>query len=134
MFPCLLGLLALHPLFAAPAPRGPNAATAQRASQPAVSQSFATQSDATQQTTLPSAPSTSAPQLTFLPHPDNTRFWISGQENTIYQMHENFHSPYQGVNSFTAPFQYKASEVATLMLGYQLRATPRYETDLLYDE
>jgi len=134
VFPCLLGLLALHPLFAAPADRGPNAATAQHAPLPVLSQAAATQPVATQQIMLPSAPSIAAPQLTFFPHPDNTRIWISGQEDTIYQMHFNFHSPYQGANSFTAPFQYKASEVATLMLGYQLRATPRYETDLLYDE
>lgn len=73
-------------------------------------------------------------QLTFFRHPNNTRYWISGQENTIYQMHPNFHSPYQGVNSFTAPFEYKASEVATLMLAYQIRTNPRYETEVIYDE
>lgn len=75
-----------------------------------------------------------ADRLTFFRHPDNTRYWISGQENTIYQMHGNFHSPYQGPNSFTAPFQYKASVVGTLMLGYQLNPDPRYETDVFYDE
>jgi hypothetical protein len=74
------------------------------------------------------------PQLTMFPHPENTRYWISGQINTIYQMHPGFHSPYQGVNSFTAPFEYKASVVGTLMLGYQLNQKPRYETDVIYDE
>ncbi len=73
-------------------------------------------------------------QFTFFPHPDATRYWISGQANTIYQMHGNFHSPYQGVNSFTAPFQYKASVVGTLSLGYQINPNPRYETEVLYDE
>ncbi|MHB1794588.1 MAG: carbohydrate porin [Acidobacteriaceae bacterium] len=73
-------------------------------------------------------------QLTFFPHPDATRYWISGQANSIYQMHGNFHSPYQGPNSFTAPFQYKASELATLYLGYQLNPAPRYETEFIYDE
>lgn len=77
---------------------------------------------------------TQGPQFTFFPHPDDTRYWISGQANGIYQMHGNFHSPYQGVNSFTAPFEYKASEVATLMLGYQLNPNTRYETEFIYDE
>ena len=83
---------------------------------------------------IPAPESASGPQLTFAPHPDDTRWWISGQENTIYQMHPNFHSPYQGTNSFTAPFQYKASEVATLYLGWQLFRAPRYESEILYDE
>ncbi len=73
-------------------------------------------------------------QFTFFPHPDNTRYWISGQENTIYQMHGNFHSPYQGKNSFIAPFEYKASVVGTLELGYQLNTNPRYETEVFYNE
>ena len=57
-------------------------------------------------------------QLTFFPHSETARYWISGQANSIFQLHGNFHSPYQGRNSFTAPFEYKASEVATLFLGY----------------
>ena len=73
-------------------------------------------------------------QLTFFPHSETARYWISGQANSIFQLHGNFHSPYQGRNSFTAPFEYKASEVATLFLGYQLIKNPRYETDVLYDE
>lgn len=73
-------------------------------------------------------------ELTFFPHPDMTRYWISGQANGIYQMHGPFHSPYQGPNSFTAPFEYKASEVGTLYLGFQLNSRPRYETEVLYDE
>ena len=73
-------------------------------------------------------------QLTFFPHSDTARYWISGQANSIFQLHGNFHSPYQGRNSFTAPFEYKASEVGTLYLGYQLNKNPRYETDAIYDE
>lgn len=73
-------------------------------------------------------------QTSFFQHPDTTRYWSGGQENTIYQMHGNFHSPYQGPNSFTAPFEYKASVVGTLMLGYQLNTNPRYETEVFYDE
>ena len=33
------------------------------------------------------------------PHPDNTRYFIAGQANIIFQAHGPFHSPYQGSNS-----------------------------------
>ena len=75
-----------------------------------------------------------ADQFTFFRHPDNVRYWISGQVNTIYQMHGNFHSPYRGPNSFTAPFEYKASVVGTLMLAYKLNPNPRFETEVIYQE
>jgi hypothetical protein len=73
-------------------------------------------------------------RLTFFPHSATARYWVSGQANSIFQLHGNFHSPYQGRNSFTAPFEYKASEVATLFLGYQLIKNSRYETEVIYDE
>lgn len=73
-------------------------------------------------------------QFTFFRHPDDTRYWISGQANGIYQMHGNFHSPYQGPNSFKAPFEYKASEVGTLFLAYQINPKPRFETEVIYNE
>jgi high affinity Mn2+ porin len=79
-------------------------------------------------------PPTEQTQLTVFPHSDISRYWISGQANSIFQLHGNFHSPYQGTNSFTAPFQYKASEVGTLYLAYQLNKNLRYETDAIYDE
>src|ERR1035438_4213426 len=63
--------------------------------------------------------------LTMAPHPDGQRWWISGQANSIFQMHGHFHSPYEGANSLRDTFETKASEVATLYLGYQLH--PRSE-------
>jgi high affinity Mn2+ porin len=91
-------------------------------------------SENSQQPPAQGSQASSEDQLTFFSHPDQTRYWISGQANGIYQMHVNFHSPYQGPNSFTAPFEYKASEVGTLYLGYQINTSPRYETEVLYDE
>ncbi|MGB8481496.1 MAG: carbohydrate porin [Acidobacteriaceae bacterium] len=85
--------------------------------------------------TLPlNTPPPDETQLTFFPHSDTARYWISGQANSIFQLHGNFHSPYQGPNSFTAPLEYKASEVGTLYLAYQLNKNRRYETDAIYDE
>ena len=67
------------------------------------------------------------------PHSESGRYWVSGQANSIFQMHGHFHSPYQGPNSLIDDFETKASEVATLYLGYQLRPNTRYNTDLIVD-
>jgi hypothetical protein len=74
-----------------------------------------------------------APVLTMAPHSENGRYWVSGQANSIFQMHGHFHSPYQGSNSLIDDFETKASEVATLYLGYQLKPNTRYNTDLIVD-
>lgn len=71
--------------------------------------------------------------LTMFPHSDTARYWISGQANSILQMHGHFHSPYQGTNSLIDDFEAKASEVTTLYLGYQLWPNTRYNTDLIVD-
>jgi hypothetical protein len=78
-------------------------------------------------------PSESAPQLTMAPHSESARYWVSGQANSIFQMHGRFHSPYEGANSLRDTFETKASEVATLYLGYQLHANSRWNTDLIVD-
>jgi len=74
-----------------------------------------------------------APVLSMAPHSENARYWVSGQANSIFQMHGHFHSPYQGPNSLIDDFETKASEVATLYLGYQLWPNTRYNTDLIVD-
>jgi high affinity Mn2+ porin len=71
--------------------------------------------------------------LTMFPHSDKARYWVSGQANSIFQMHGHFRSPYEGSNSLIDDFESKASEVATLYLGYQLRPNTRYNTDLIVD-
>jgi high affinity Mn2+ porin len=73
------------------------------------------------------------PAMTMAPHSENPRYWISGQANTIAQMHGQFHSPYEGANSLIDDFELKESEVATLYLGYQLHPNSRYSTDLIVD-
>ncbi len=71
--------------------------------------------------------------LTMFPHSDTARYWVSGQANSILQMHGHFHSPYEGANSLIDDFESKASEVTTLYLGYQLWPNSRYNTDLIVD-
>jgi len=81
--------------------------------------------------------STAAPpeaeSLTMFPHSDTAPYWISGQANGIFQSHGHFRSPYEGTNSLLDIFEYKASEVATLYLGYQWHANSRYNTDFIVD-
>jgi high affinity Mn2+ porin len=80
----------------------------------------------------PAAPP-EAEMLTMFPHSDTARYWISGQANSIFQAHGHFHSPYEGTNSLLDIFEYKASEVATLYLGYQWHPNTRYNTDFIVD-
>ena len=73
------------------------------------------------------------PMTTMFPHSTTWPIWISGQANFIFQTHPNFHSPYEGVNSFTAPFEYKVSMVGTLYTGLQVPGTHKL-TEVLFDE
>src|SRR5215470_476121 len=81
---------------------------------------------------LPDAPSADTP-TTMFPHPENTRYFIAGQANIIFQAHGPFHSPYDGPNSLQARGEYKTSLVGTLYLGLQLNRKPRYATDAIVD-
>ena len=62
-------------------------------------------------------------------HSDASRWWISGQINTIYQAHPDFSAKYQGTNSLRAQGEGKDSRVFTLYTG--LQAT--HSTELLFD-
>jgi hypothetical protein len=73
------------------------------------------------------------PLLTMAPHSESSRYWISGQANSIFQMHGHFYSAYEGPNSLIDDAETKASEVATLFLGYQLHSHLRYNTEFIVD-
>jgi high affinity Mn2+ porin len=53
-------------------------------------------------------------------HPNDTRWWISGQFNTIYQAHPDFPARYSGPNSLRANGEAKDSRVLTLYTGLAL--------------
>jgi len=89
---------------------------------------------------LPSAPSPQlnprpqdAPIVTLAPHPENSRYWLSGQVNIIFQGRLPFHSPYQGTNSFQNGAEYKTSLVGTLYTAMRVNHSIRYNTDLVLD-
>jgi hypothetical protein len=73
------------------------------------------------------------PVLTMVPHPEDSRYWLTGQINIIFQGDLPFHSPYEGTNSFLGRGEYKASEVGTLYLGVRPTRSIRFNTDLILD-
>ena len=64
-----------------------------------------------------------------LPHFKDTRFWLSGQANFIFQTHPPFHAPYSGPNSLSPNYEKATSRVMTLYTGVRLNNS----TELLVD-
>ena len=87
------------------------------------------------QTPAPAAdpPATEAPVLTMAPHPEASRYWLTGQANIVYQGRLPFHSLYEGPNSFQSGAEYKTSLVGTLFAGMRADRSVRYNTDLILD-
>ncbi len=81
----------------------------------------------------PAAAAKAAPMLTMAPHPDNSRYWISGQANIIFQGRLPFHSLYEGPNSFRNSAEYRTSLVGTLYTAVRPTHSTRYATDLILD-
>jgi high affinity Mn2+ porin len=80
--------------------------------------------------TAQSAPdSPAAVATTMFPHPDDSRWWLSGQLNLIGQAHGPFPSPYEGENSFRANRERALSSVWTVYTGVKLGGG----TELLFD-
>jgi high affinity Mn2+ porin len=63
------------------------------------------------------------PAVTFFPHSQTARYWISGQDNIIFQWHPSFEAKYSGPNSFRSKPEHATSNIGTLFLGYQLSDT-----------
>ena len=64
-----------------------------------------------------------------LRHFKDTRFWLSGQINFIFQTHPDFHSDYSGPNSLSPRYEKATSRVMTLYTGVRLNNS----TELLVD-
>lgn len=74
-----------------------------------------------------------SPRVTMFPHPEEARYWVSGQANIIFQGRLPFHSPYQGPNSFHSSAEYKTSMIGTLYTALRRNHSVRYNTDLIFD-
>jgi len=66
-------------------------------------------------------PDTSPAAMTMFPHPGDSRWWLSGQVNLIWQTHGQFTSPYQGDNSLRPEPEQALSSVWTIYAGVRLR-------------
>jgi high affinity Mn2+ porin len=73
--------------------------------------------------------SSSAPETLF-PHPESTRWWVSGQINTILQGHPAFSAAYTGTNSLKPEGEIHGSRVLTLYTGLELTRTTEVFVDV----
>ena len=76
-----------------------------------------------------SAEASSSPETIF-PHPENTRWWISGQLNTILQGHPAFGAAYTGTNSLKPEGEIHDSRVLTLYTGLEITHTTEMFADI----
>jgi len=77
----------------------------------------------------PADPPTDEGAETMFPHLKDTRFWLSGQMNFIFQTHPPFHAAYSGKNSLSPNYEKATSRVLTLYTGMRLNNS----TELLVD-
>jgi high affinity Mn2+ porin len=67
---------------------------------------------------------------TMLPHFGDTRFWLSGQMNFIFQAHPDFHADYSGPNSLSPDYEKATSRVMTLYTGVRLNNSTEFLVDI----
>jgi len=78
----------------------------------------------------PTPPSDASPDPeAMFPHVKDSRFWLSGQANFIFQTHPPFHAAYRGKNSLDPNYEKATSRVMTLYTGVRLNDS----TELLAD-
>jgi len=75
------------------------------------------------------SPPTNADPESMFPHFKDTRFWLSGQMNFIFQTHPPFRALYSGKNSLQPNYEKATSRVMTLYTGVRLNNS----TELLVD-
>jgi high affinity Mn2+ porin len=67
---------------------------------------------------------------TLFPHSNSARYWISGQDNVIFQYHPSFDAKYSGPNSLRTRSDRATSNVSTLFLGYQVKPDTEIFVDI----
>ncbi|MDD5542411.1 MAG: carbohydrate porin [Acidobacteriia bacterium] len=68
--------------------------------------------------------------LTIFDHSADSRYWISGQINVIFQAHPAFPAKYSGENSLHADAEHATSRVMTLFMGWRFNSTTALLVDL----
>jgi high affinity Mn2+ porin len=69
------------------------------------------------------------PSVTIFPRIQNERYWISAQDNIIFQYHPSFPARYSGLNSLHDHSEKATSNIGTLYLGFE----PHKNTGLYFD-
>jgi high affinity Mn2+ porin len=64
------------------------------------------------------------------PHFKDTRFWLSGQANFIFQTHPDFPADYSGPHSLSSRYEKATSRVLTLYTGYRFSDSAEILVDI----
>ena len=78
----------------------------------------------------PSRPPGDADPEAMLPHFKDSRFWLSGQANFIFQTHPGFHADYSGPNSLSPDYSKATSRVMTLYTGVWINDSTEFLVDI----
>src|ERR1700722_2482397 len=78
----------------------------------------------------PAAPDSAPDPETLFPHLTDTRYWLSGQANFIFQTHPPFHAPYSGPNSLRPNYEKATSRLMTLYTGFRLNESTEFLVDI----
>jgi hypothetical protein len=85
----------------------------------------------TQQTQQPtSSDSNPNDPPAIFPHLADSRYWLSGQANFIFQTHPPFHAPYSGPNSLDPNYEKATSRLVTLYTGIRLNDSTEFLVDI----
>ena len=90
---------------------------------------FVSQEEMVDQTKKPADPSDDSLPAMF-PHLGDTRFWLTGQANFIFQTHPPFHAPYSGKNSLSPNYEKATSRVLTLYTGVRANNSTEFLLDV----
>jgi high affinity Mn2+ porin len=78
----------------------------------------------------PASPPANNDPEAMLRHLKDTRFWLSGQANFIFQAHPDFYAAYSGKNSLSPHYEKATSRVMTLYTGVRLNNSTEVLVDI----
>ncbi|MGZ4731985.1 MAG: carbohydrate porin [Terriglobales bacterium] len=104
-------------------------AFAQQSDAPASPPRGAPQVDASALPDPPDPPADDSTESMF-PHFKDTRFWLSGQANFIFQTHPDFHAPYSGPHSLSPRYEKATSRLMTLYTGVRISNSTEFLVDI----
>src|SRR5580700_5220192 len=104
-------------------------AQAQQPEAPSTTQSDTVTQDTAAAPPIPADPQPDNSPEAIFPHFKDTRFWLSGQANFIFQTHPPFPADYSGTHSLSPNYEKATSRVVTFYTGVRLNNS----TEILVD-